>query len=140
MKVVLDTNVLLSGLMYPNSTPGKIVAAWRDARFDLALSMEQLTEIARVLNYPKIRKILKWDRAGIESFIQQLYLRAEIVNISGMSASVPADPDDSIILAAYMAAQAEYLVTGDIDLLELRELYTVITPAEFARRLSEAQE
>jgi putative PIN family toxin of toxin-antitoxin system len=133
--VVLDTNVLLSGLIYPGGTPGKVVQAWRDARFELVLSVERLTEIGRVLDYPKIRKILKWDRAMIESFLKQLYLRCQLVDLSGVNASVPSDPDDNPILAALIAADAECLVTGDSDLLGLSARYPVVTPAEFAKRL-----
>ena len=135
MRVVLDTNVLLSGLMYPNGPPGEIVKAWRESRFDVVLSIEQLTEITRVLSYPKIRKILKWDRARIEGFIKQLYLRTEMADITGISAPVPKDPKDSPILAALLAAKADYLVTGDADLLALRERYAILTAADFARRL-----
>ena len=135
MKVVLDTNVLLSGLMYPGSTPGKVVRAWREARFDLVLSVEQLGEVGRVLSYPKIRKILKWDRAMIERFLKQLYLRSEFVDISGTAAAVPADPGDNFILATLIASEAECLVTGDTDLLVLRDRHPILTPAEFAQRL-----
>ena len=49
MKVVLDTNVLLSGLMFPKGTPGRIIAAWIDARFEVVFSLDQLAEIGRVL-------------------------------------------------------------------------------------------
>lgn len=59
MKVVLDTNILVSGLMYPASTPGRIIAAWSEAQFDVVSSHEQLAEVARVLGYSKIRRILK---------------------------------------------------------------------------------
>lgn len=135
MRVVLDTNVLLSGFMYPGSVPGKVVRAWREARLELVLTVEQLTEIGRVLNYPKIRKILKWDRATIEGFLKQLYLRSELVDIVDIAVSVPRDPDDNFILAALIAGQAECLVTGDADLLSLRDRYPILTPAEFARRL-----
>ena len=135
MKVVLDTNVLLSGLMYPGSTPGKVVRAWREVRFDLVLSVEQLGEVGRVLSYPKIRKILKWDRAMIERFLKQLYLRSEFVDISGTAAAVPADPGDNFILATLIASEAECLVTGDADLLVLRDRHPILTPAEFAQRL-----
>ncbi|OGI43335.1 MAG: putative toxin-antitoxin system toxin component, PIN family [Candidatus Muproteobacteria bacterium RBG_16_64_11] len=135
MRVVLDTNVLLSGFMYPGSAPGKVVRAWREARLELVLTVEQLTEIGRVLNYPKIRKILKWDRATIEGFLRQLYLRSELVDIVDIAVSVPSDPDDNFILAALIAGQAECLVTGDADLLALRDRYPILTPAEFAKRL-----
>lgn len=135
MRVVLDTNVLLSGLMYPDSAPGTIVRAWREARFELPLTVEQLTEIGRVLSYPKIRRILKWDRATIESFLKQLYLRSELVEISGVDVSVPRDSGDNFILAGLIAGEAECLVSGDSDLLALRDRYLVVTPAEFVRRL-----
>jgi putative PIN family toxin of toxin-antitoxin system len=52
VRVVLDTNVILSGLMYPDSIPGRIVEAWRDGRFDIVTSVEQLSEIGRTLGYP----------------------------------------------------------------------------------------
>ena len=68
MRVVVDTNVLLSGLMYPNSTPGRIVAAWRNAAFELVLTRAQLTEIARVLSYPKIARVLRWDPERSERY------------------------------------------------------------------------
>ena len=135
MRVVLDTNVLLSGLMYPGSTPGAEVRAWREARIELVLSVEQLTEIGRVLSYPKIRKILKWDRGTIESFLKQLYLRSELVDISTTVASVPKDPGDNIILATLIASEAECLATGDSDLLVLHDRYAILTPAEFEARM-----
>lgn len=135
MRVVLDTNVLLSGLMYPGSTPGKVVHAWRAARFELVMTVEQLSEIGHTLSYPKIRKILRWDRATIEGFIRQLYLRSKLVDISGTAVSVPADPGDDFVLATLIASEAECLVTGDADLLALRDRYPILTPAEFVQRL-----
>ncbi len=130
MKVVLDTNVLISGLAYPKNVPGRIVAAW-----DLAMSRFQLDEIARVLGYPKIRKLLGWSDARIESFVRQLVLRVEVVEIAGTAAAVPKDPNDAPILATLIASCADVLVTGDSDLLALRERYRIETQAEFTRRL-----
>jgi len=135
VKVALDTNVLLSGLMLPDSTPGRVVRAWKEARFDLVTSKEQLTEIARVLTYPKIRKRLRWRREIIERFLQQLYLRSELVDISDVLLTVPDDPEDQPILASLIASRAEYLVTGDSDLLMLSDHYPIITPAESAQHL-----
>lgn len=135
MKLVLDTNVLLSGLMFPEGIPGLIVAAWIEARFDVALSLDQLAEIGRVLEYPKIRRKLGWDDEQIELFIKQLYIRAEVLELGPMAVEVPRDPGDAPILAALVAAKADVLVTGDGDLLALRDKYPIETPAEFARRL-----
>ena len=135
MKVVLDTNVLLSGLMFPDGAPGRVVAAWRQARFELVISVPQLAEIGRALAYPKIRRLLGWDDQRIEQFIRQLYIRARIVDLDAISVEVPADPDDVPILATLVAAKADVLVTGDGDLLALRERHAIQMPAEFVRRL-----
>jgi putative PIN family toxin of toxin-antitoxin system len=121
--------------MYPQSVPGSIVTAWREARFDLVISLEQLTEIARVLAYPKIRKVLHWDDETIGRFLKQLYLRAEIVESSEKIGATPRDPNDAPILASMILAKADYLVTGDGDLLALQHKYRIVTPTAFAERL-----
>jgi len=135
VKVVLDTNVLLSGLMFPDCAPERIVGAWLNARFELVISVHQLAEIGRALAYPKIRRILGWDDRRIEQFIRQLYVRARIVDLDEISVEVPSDPDDVPILATLVAAEADALVSGDRDLLALRDRYAIRTPAEFARSL-----
>ncbi len=135
MKVVLDTNVLLSGLMFPDGTPGRIIAAWIEARFEVALSLDQLAEIGRVLEYPKIRRKLGWSDEQIELFIKQLYLRAEVVELGMTSVEILRDPSDAPILATLAATKADVLVTGDGDLLALRDRYPIETPADFVRRL-----
>ncbi|MEK7437774.1 MAG: putative toxin-antitoxin system toxin component, PIN family [Thermodesulfobacteriota bacterium] len=135
MKLVLDTNVLISGLMFPDGIPGRIVAAWLEARFEVALSLDQLAEIGRVLEYPKIRRKLGWNSQHIELFIKQLYIRSEVVELGPILVEVPRDPRDAPILATLEATNADVLVTGDGDLLALREIYPIETPAEFIRRL-----
>lgn len=135
MKVVLDTNVLISGLMLPESIPGKIVTAWRNAHFDLVLSDPMLAEIAKVLAYPKIANRLQWDTHRIEQFGLLLRFKTHVVEIDQVNAEVPDDPDDNMILATFLAGQAEYLITGDSDLLALQHQYPILTPAEFAKRL-----
>ena len=135
MKIVLDSNVLLSGLAAPNSTPGRIIAAWDNHSFEIVTCEFQLAEIARVMAYPKVKRLLRWDEPEIQAFIRQLCLRVEIVDISDIDAQVPTDPDDSPILATLIAANADILVSGDNDLLALREEYCIESPAEFVLRL-----
>ena len=135
MKVVLDTNVLVSGLMLPDSVPGRIVAAWRGAQFELAMSEPLLEEIGRVLSYPKIQERLRWGQDEIARFLLLLRFKADIVDITGEKAGVPRDPGDDPVLATLLAADADCLVSGDTDLLALRDRFPILTPAEFARRL-----
>jgi len=131
MKAVLDSNIFLSGLMFPKSVPGKILTAWHHAQFDLVLSEPMLDEITRVLAYPKIRKHLAWSDETIEQFVTLLRFQAEIVDIRGIIAIVPHDADDNPILATLIASCADCLVSGDSDLLELRNEYAIETAAEF---------
>jgi putative PIN family toxin of toxin-antitoxin system len=135
MRVVLDTNVLLSGLMAPGGTPGKIVAAWRGAHFDLVLSEAMLEEIRRAFAYPKIYARVGWGEEEIARFILLLRLKAEVVNIEGVTASVPRDAADNPVLATLLAGEVDCLITGDNDLLALADRYPILTPAEFASRL-----
>lgn len=135
MKVVLDTNVLVSGLMFPGGVPGRIVEAWFDARFDVVSSREQLEEIARVLAYPKIRRVLGWDDRRIELFVEGLYLNTVMMQLEPATFAGLRDDSDLPILGALVSSAADVLVTGDQDLLVLRNKYPIETPAEFLRRL-----
>lgn len=135
MRVVLDTNVLLSGLIIPDSLPGRIVQAWRETRFDLVFSEQMLEEIRRILASPKINKRLKWDAEEIERFLLLLRFKCMITIPPPMSFDDLRDPDDAAILSALIDSGAEALVTGDEDLLILANRYPIFSPAEFARRL-----
>lgn len=135
MKVVLDTSVFISGLAYPDSNPGRVVQAWREGRFDRAISKEQLAEIGRVLSYSKIRALLGWSDKTIGAFLKQLLLRSELVEIADVSAEGVRDPKDQPILATLLAVSADWLVSGDDDLLVLREQHPVMSPTEFAKTL-----
>jgi len=135
VKVVLDTNVLVPGLMLPDSVPGRIVAAWRGAQCELAMSDPPLDEIGRVLSYPKIQGRLRWGQDEIARFLLLLRFKADVVDIAGEKASVPRDPGDDPVLATLLAAGADCLVSGDSDLLAMRDRFPIQAPAEFVRRL-----
>jgi len=126
MKVVLDSNIFLSGLMLPKSQPGKILSAWRSSAFELVLSEPMLIELTRVLAYPKIRKRIAWSDEEIDHFITLLRFKATIVSIEGV---------DAPVLAALIASDADCLVSGDQDLLCLNEQYPIETVAQFVKRL-----
>lgn len=137
MRIVLDTNVLISGIMLPGSIPGRIVDAWRNSCFTLVLSDEMLDEISRVLHYPKIAKRLLaigMNEEDLGHLLSLMRFQADFVDITQIEATVPDDPDDTKILATFIAGQADYLVSGDADLLALRDTYLVLTPQEFWQR------
>ncbi len=64
MRLVVDTNILVSALLAATSLPAQLVVLWRDGRFDLLTTAEQLDELTRVTRYPKIRSRLAPAVAG----------------------------------------------------------------------------
>lgn len=134
MRVVIDTNVFVSGLMLPGSVPGRILASANSGGFDVVLCDAILEEIAAALHYPKVRKRIALSDEDLDRYVQTLQFMAEIVDPAGVAASVPGDRDDDVILATLIAAKADWLVTGDASLLALATRYPIATPAEFAAR------
>jgi putative PIN family toxin of toxin-antitoxin system len=135
VRAVLDTNVFVSGLLLPRSVPGQIVAAWRGGQFGAVLSEPMLLEIGQVLAYPKISKRLCWSEETLASYLTLLRFETEVVVLDAMHASVPRDADDDMVLATLLASGADFLVTGDQDLLVLAGQHSIVTPADFARRI-----
>ncbi|HQS03773.1 MAG TPA: putative toxin-antitoxin system toxin component, PIN family [Halothiobacillus sp.] len=136
LSVVLDTNVLLSGLAYPNSVPGKIVAAWRHGAIEVVLSQYILDELRRVL--PRLSARHGLSAAEIGDLVDILAIDAEQVEPIEVNNPNLRDAFDQPILGTLISAQqvydAQYLITGDKDLLALTGQYAILTPAEFWAR------
>jgi len=131
MKIVLDTNIFVSGLFIPKSNAGKILNFCMAGKYDLCLSEELISKIERVLFYPKIRKRLKLSEAEIENYCSLLRFRFHLFEIKNIKAKVPKDAKDNHILATLIASKADYLITGDDDLLSLRADYKIISLQDF---------
>ncbi len=128
MKVVLDTNVLISGI-YFGGIPGKILEAWDARRFQLLVSTEILQE------YLNVVERLADQCAGVEyeSVLGLIIQNAELVQPSDLPESVSTDPDDDKFLACALAGDATTIVSGDSDLLKVSGYcgITVLTPKAF---------
>jgi len=133
LRVVLDTNVLVSGIAYPASVPGKIMAAWRHGSVDVLLSAYILDELRRVL--PRLAPRHGLTAAEIEDLVDALSIQAEVIEPLPAIDPDLRDVDDQPVLAALLAglktSAVDYLITGDKDLLALAERYPIVTPAKF---------
>ena len=133
LRVVLDTNVLLSGIAYPASIPGKILAAWRHGSVDVLLSVHILEELRRVL--PRLAHRHGLTSAEIDDLVDVLSIQAEVVEPLPEAEPDLRDAQDLPVLGTLLAAQktsgADYLITGDKDLLALAERYSIVDPATF---------
>jgi putative PIN family toxin of toxin-antitoxin system len=137
VRVVLDTNVLISGLLFPGGPPWRLVDAWRGGAFDLVLSDFVIDELSRVWGHLAPR--LKRAPTDLGDFLDMLVLRGELVHLdeavlANAAATALRDPNDVPILATLLCASADWLVTGDKDLLVLAESYPILTPAAFVTR------
>lgn len=117
MRLVIDTNVLVSALLAGASLPAQLILLWRAGRFDLLTAAEQLDELARVTRYPKIRERLSPALAGrLVNDLRALAVMVEKLPVVDVSP----DPDDNYLLALAAAGSADFLVTGDKrDLLRI---------------------
>ncbi|MCA0210933.1 MAG: putative toxin-antitoxin system toxin component, PIN family [Proteobacteria bacterium] len=117
MRVIIDTNVLVSALLHERSLPYQLIALWRQGRIALITSAEQLEELRRATRYPKIRARLNPSVAG--RLVNELKGAATTVE-DLPDVSVSRDPWDNYLLAMIEAEKAGYLITGDkADLLSL---------------------
>lgn len=131
MRVVLDTNVLLSALISPHGAPDVIYRAWRAARFEVVTSVPQLDELRRASRYPKFKAVLQPHRVG--TMVNNLQRAVVLEHLpTGIEAD---DPNDAFLLAMAVASEAEYLVTGDhrAGLLQSGSIgrTRIVTPAAF---------
>lgn len=110
MRVIVDTNILLSALINPHGLPAQLIDAWRGARFELVTSRDQLLELGEVARRPELRKYVIPARAG--RFINDLRELATVLSrLPRVDRS--RDPGDNFLLAMAEASAADYLVSGD---------------------------
>lgn len=134
MKVVLDTNVLVSALLKQDGFPGRILQAVWSGTLELLLSDPLHDELAGVLQYPKIRKRLEAQAVDVKLFLELLPFFTTSVTLEDISVPRPRDADDWMVLATFVAGQADRLITGDADLLALAQSFAIIPPAQFVER------
>ena len=117
MRLVVDTNILVSALLAASSLPAQLIVLWRAGRFELLTAAKQLDELMRVTRYPKIRARLAPALAGrLVNDLRGLAVMVEVLP----QVDISPDPDDNYLLALAAAGAADFLVTGDKrDLLGL---------------------
>ena len=116
MRVVLDTNVLVSGVFF-GGVPGRILSAWAAGKMFLVLSPAILAEYRRVghelgIQYPDLN-------ATFEPLLALIAMNAMIVDAPPLAGPVSDDPADDMFLAAALASATRLIVSGDKDLLRV---------------------
>ena len=136
LRVVLDTNIVVSSLLSSKGAPARIMDAWRAMRFLLVVCPAILQEIRATLHYPRIQRKYGLSVEVIDE-LMALFARDALVvpgNVC-VACGIPADPKDEMFLACAVEGQADLIVSGDRHLLSLGAYRGV--PIVTAQRLLE---
>jgi putative PIN family toxin of toxin-antitoxin system len=137
-RLVIDTNVFVSGLISGEGPPARLLGAIRDKRAIHLVSDPIVEEYLRVLDYPRIRKFRKITDAFVADIAAYLVYQTERVELRSRIRMSP-DPDDDVFLNTAVDGRATLLVTGDkTDLLALRRVESI--PIVSAREAVERME
>ncbi len=130
-RVVVDTNLVLSALVFATGTPGALRQAWQQAHFQPLVSNPTAAELLRALAYPKF----KLSPAEQEELLADYLPWCETVGIPEPPPVTPPcrDPSDQPFLHLAVAGKADFLITGDADLLALAGTFScpITTAARF---------
>ena len=143
-RVVLDANVIISALIRSDSVPGRILrAAVEGEAVKMVTSDPLLAELQAAIEYPRLQRYLQMSKQDKEEFVVLLEQIADPVNIGNyQTPGICRDPKDEPYLQTALAGRADYIVSGDGDLLNLKavEDIPIVLPADFERILTNAQE
>jgi putative PIN family toxin of toxin-antitoxin system len=130
-RVVLDTNVMVSALLFKGSL-SKIVDHWKEGKFIPLLSKETFNEFKAVLEYPKFSLTRQEIKAIIEEEVLPFF---EIVDAPGKIGKICRDSDDDKFIACAASGAADFIVSGDRDLLDMVKCKSVkiISASEFLK-------
>lgn len=137
IRAVIDTNVFVSGLISPHGVPGKILRAWEEKRIVVLVNRAILDEIQEVLLRPQIRKYHRLTDKQVEEFCGHIEQFGILIQQSKKLPHLSIDPDDLKLMDCAIAGKAEFLVTGDKELLNLGMIgeLSVVSPSVFAEKV-----
>jgi len=143
MKIVLDTNQLISAILTPDGKSAMILDEILAGTFTLVISPKIIKEAEKVLSYPKLVKLLKKRDVSPET-IKALLDKIQVIGImtydSLLVDAIRDDPSDNIILACAVEGEADFIISGDHHLTDLKTYQgiIIIDPATFEAQLFEA--
>lgn len=134
-RVVFDSNVLVSALLFSDSIPGRAFGGALDLG-TILVSRTLMEELSRVLCRDRFDRYV--TRKERDQFLESLILEAQLIEITQRIREC-SDPEDDWVLELAVSGNAEYIVTGDSDLLVLNPFrgVEILSPAEFLNELSD---
>jgi len=133
-RLVLDTNVYISGLLW-TGIPHRLIGLAEATDVTLGTTPAIMEELREVLGRPKFRLRIRTLQTSVSEVMESLLSIVEVVQDSPIEPVIKRDPDDDKILACAIAAQADWIVSGDDHLLCLKRYkgIPIVTPRQFSR-------
>ncbi|MBI5065804.1 putative toxin-antitoxin system toxin component, PIN family [Candidatus Woesearchaeota archaeon] len=133
MKVVIDTNVLISGIFWSGNYSSQVIDAWKNGDFTLIISKEVIEELVETLRDFKI----KMPEEMIQEWKEMLTKNSILVESSTRINVVKDDPEDDKFVETAVEGNAEFIITQDKHLLKVKyyQEIKIITPEEFLKIL-----
>ena len=135
IRAVVDANILVSALISPYSYPREIARCWRRGQFVLVTSREIVEEIDRVLHLPRIQVKYHLAESDIQVFLLTLIHRGNCVSGELALKGIAPDPGDDKVISCAVEGEADFIVTGDKSLQQLKEYrgIKIINAEQFIR-------
>lgn len=119
MRLVLDTNTVISGLLWPDGNPSKLIDAAEAGQVELFTSVALLNELQRVIAREKFTKQLSKRQIAVRDLFDGYAAIATVLTPAVIAPTIVRDPADDAVLACALAANAELIVSGDDDLHDI---------------------
>src|SRR5260221_10441943 len=140
LRVVVDTNVIISALFF-GGKPGAVYQAGTDKKFRFVTSDALVNEFREVLSRPKFSEYFARLGKSVENFVNAYATAADVISPASIPSGVVRDPKDEMVLACAVGGKAEYIVSGDTDLLSLN-LYSdipIVSASQFIEIIVEQE-
>lgn len=131
MKIILDTNVFVSGIFF-SGPPYRILRAWREGQLSLVLSPEIFAE------YERVAGLLaeQFPPVDLTAFLNLIKVEAEFYNVPSLSEPICSDPNDDKFIACALATGVKIIISGDKHLLHVAGFQDIeiIKPRQFVEK------
>lgn len=137
-RIVIDTNILVSAILTPEGNPAKILKLVLEGKLNLIISPAILEETRQVFNYPKLAKLMEKNnitRQEVYGFLDKMSRVALITPGKLEINAIPEDPADNKIIACALEGDADFIISGDHHLTDLKifQGIKIIDPAAFLK-------
>jgi uncharacterized protein len=141
MRVVFDTNVIISRYLSPAGVPAQLLRLWKRNAFTVVTSEPILEEYKAAMLYSHIQALHRRNAEVVNRIIENFRKQSLFVTPSEEVTIIQDDPDDNKFLACALAGNAEHIISGDHHLLDVQEYMgiRILSPAAFLRLLEKEQ-